>query len=106
MNRRTCVEGQGDGGGGGDGGEGTSTSSTARAPVDLRVAVESLTSYHHRTTAELQSVQVEPDGNGTSRETYVGAKEEVSGRSCEGRRTTESGVCERTLRPADKTDRG
>ncbi|KAL0121448.1 hypothetical protein PUN28_006749 [Cardiocondyla obscurior] len=42
-----------------DGGEGTMTSSTVREHLWIS-AVESLTSYHHRTTAEPRGVQVEP----------------------------------------------
>lgn len=46
-----------------DGGEGTMTSGTVREHLWIS-AVESLTSYHHRTTAEPRGVQVEPYRNG------------------------------------------
>lgn len=46
-----------------DGGEGTMTSGTVRKHLWIS-AVESLTSYHHRTSAELRGIQVEPNRNG------------------------------------------
>lgn len=48
-----------------DGGEGTMTSSTVREHLWIS-AIESLTSYHHRTTAEPRGTQVEPNGNGNA----------------------------------------
>lgn len=45
-----------------DGGEGTTTSNTVREHLWITV-VESLTSYHHRTTAEPRGEKVEPNGN-------------------------------------------
>lgn len=50
-----------------DGGEGT-TSSTVREHLWISALVESLTSYHHRITAELRGVQegVESNGNSTT----------------------------------------
>lgn len=53
-----------------DGGEGTMTSSTVREHLWIS-AVESLTSYHHRTTAEPR-VQVEPNGNGNATHNETG----------------------------------
>lgn len=57
-----------------DGGEGTMTSSTVREHLWIS-AVESLTSYHHRTTAEPR-VQVESNGNGNATHNETGRIEE------------------------------